>query len=573
MEARNRTLPDWLTRIRTRQIKLPRFQRFEAWTHSTITGLLNTVLQELPAGAVLVLEIGDEEPFVSRTVVGAPTEGERVTEHLLDGQQRLTALWRVLHDNYPDRSYFVSLQTDEDSGAPYSIKSWQRWEKNGNRYPEWLNRPAQVWQQNLIPVHMLRPGDDAAADFKAWAKLAADVDTDQLLEIIEQGNRLRQKFQAFNIPFLSLPSSTPKETALNVFIQMNTSATQLSTYDIVVAQVEAGTEKSLHELVSDLKADVPYLEELIDPSDLTLSVSALLQDKAPIKTTFLSKGFSNGLIDNWDIARRGIRRAVQFLEDEKISDSKRLPTDVVVAPLAALWGLAPDGLDAEGQARTLLRKYLWRACFTERYERTSATRALVDFRDMKSIMEGRSANATIFNETDYPLPSRDQIVGAGWPVKKDRLPRVVLALSLRAGGYDLADGSLVTRDNLKKREYHHLFPVARLKAENKDDRDIFRALNCALVTWKTNRNISDKTPEKYLAERLEGSSLGEEEVRSRLASHLVPYDEMKTGNYDTFLLHRADAMFDLYAKTLHRRDGLNIIINADAHAALNHAAK
>jgi hypothetical protein len=72
VEARNRTLPNWFTRIRTRQITLPRFQRFEAWTHTQVTALLNTVLQGLPAGAVLTLEVGDTEAFVSRPMVGAP---------------------------------------------------------------------------------------------------------------------------------------------------------------------------------------------------------------------------------------------------------------------------------------------------------------------------------------------------------------------------------------------------------------------------------------------------------------------------------------------------------------------
>ena len=51
MEARNRLLPDWFTRVRTRQIKLPRFQRHEAWKHDQITALLNNVLRELPAGS------------------------------------------------------------------------------------------------------------------------------------------------------------------------------------------------------------------------------------------------------------------------------------------------------------------------------------------------------------------------------------------------------------------------------------------------------------------------------------------------------------------------------------------
>jgi hypothetical protein len=59
------------------------------------------------------------------------------------------------------------------------------------------------------------------------------------------------------------------------------------------------------------------------------------------------------------------------------------------------------------------------------------------------------------------------------------------------------------------------------------------------VTWQTNRNISDKEPERYLAERLDGTPLGEAEVRQRLASHLIPYDEMVTGDYGQFLEERA----------------------------------
>ena len=60
MEARNRKLTDWFTRIRTGQILLPRFQRHEAWSHREITSLLESVLRDLPTGAVLTLEIGDD---------------------------------------------------------------------------------------------------------------------------------------------------------------------------------------------------------------------------------------------------------------------------------------------------------------------------------------------------------------------------------------------------------------------------------------------------------------------------------------------------------------------------------
>lgn len=229
---------------------------------------------------------------------------------------------------------------------------------------------------------------------------------------------------------------------------------------------------------------------------------------------------------------------------KKIFDSKRLPTDVVVAPLSALWAIAPVGGDAEGRIRALLRKYLWRTCFTDRYERTSATRVHADHRELKKLITGEQVAPKIFDSQEYPLPSAEQLLNAGWPTQKDRLPRAILALTLRAGGRDLADASAVTRDNLKKREYHHLFPVARLSADGKSEKEIYKALNCALVTWKTNRTIGAQAPERYLAERCDQAHLGEDEVRARLTTHMVTYDDLKTGNYQQFLERRANSLIE-----------------------------
>src|SRR5258708_23735204 len=92
MDSRNRPLSEWLIRIRTGQIKLPRFQRFEAWPHANVTSVLNNVLRDLPIGALLILEVNaDNEPFVSRTVVGAEKTGEQVNEsHLVPYEEMVT---------------------------------------------------------------------------------------------------------------------------------------------------------------------------------------------------------------------------------------------------------------------------------------------------------------------------------------------------------------------------------------------------------------------------------------------------------------------------------------------------
>ena len=541
INAQNRLLPDWFARVRTRQTVLPRFQRFEAWGHANVTQMFNTILRRLPLGAVLILEIGNEEPFISRPIVGAPIDGERITEHLLDGQQRLTALWRGLHNNYEDRTYYLYLSEDEESGMPYYVDSIGRWKKAGDRYrrPFWASDPGQLWGRRMIPLDLCAPGDAANDRYKLWAKEAIK-DADEREAVGEIRAKVRETFATFNMPYLSLPVTTSKDTALDVFIKMNTSAAPLSTYDIVVAQVEAALGQSLHELVGACREACPGIVAYYEPEDLVLYASALLQDKPPTNATYLTKGFGEALLAHWDELVRGVQRTVTFLEEERVFDAKRLPTDVVLPVLTALWAGAPQSLDAEGRARTILRKYLWRAFFSTRYEKSTNSRALADYLELRALVAQTDApQPAIFDDVQYPLPQTDELIAARWPTNKDRLGRAVLALALHQGGLDLADGSTVSRTNLPKREYHHLFPDAHLDRQGYSDAEIYRSLNCALVTWQTNRNISDKEPERYLAERLVGTPLGEAEVRQRLDSHLIPYDEMVADDYSQFLEQRA----------------------------------
>ncbi|MFN9952409.1 MAG: hypothetical protein ACK55I_04855, partial [bacterium] len=56
------------------------------------------------------------------------------------------------------------------------------------------------------------------------------------------------------------------------------------------------------------------------------------------------------------------------------------------------------------------------------------------------------------------------------------------------------------------------------------------ALNCALITGKTNRTIGRKEPLMYLKERYEWTT--ETIVAQRLNSHLIPLVELKSGDYE-----------------------------------------
>ena len=548
--AHDRILPDWFTKIRTRQTVLPRFQRHEAWDHKRVTSMLNTILDGLPVGATLVLSVGDEEPFFSRPIATAPVDGERVTEHLLDGQQRITGLWRALaRNNYDDRTFYLVRRNGEDNEGQYRVSSIKNYFKNGEKYPLWANDPQKLWRRYHIPIDLVAPTEDDRSklqELREWVKSAIE-DRDFGDHIFDELIGVRDQFRSFNLPYLLLPLGTPPATAVDVFVKMNTSFAKLKIYNIVVALIEAGLGESLHDYVRGRRLECPSIlryqsDESSGFERFVLNANALMQHRVPNEVSFMHRDFGRDLLADVDRFKSGLRRTVEFLEEERVFDYRRLPSSVVIPVLVALWAHTPDGLDVEGRARSIMRRYIWRAFFTTRYEVATTARQLEDFNQIKAmILDPGSVQPRVFLDSEYPLPSKEDLISAGWPKSANRLARAILGLSLRNGGIDLADGSQASHSNLAKREYHHIFPDGHLKDQyGSDVVASSRALNCALISWRTNRNIAAKDPRTYLQERLEGTYLTETELRARLASHFIPYDSMYEGNYDGFLHKRAE---------------------------------
>ena len=532
MEARNRPTKDWLMKLRTGEILLPRFQRHEVWGPTTIAAFLTSVVRDLPTGSTLTWEVWGKEPFVSRRIEGTPGESEKVKELLLDGQQRLTALWRALTDNYPDRTYLVLDPEDKENREVIGVS---RWERDGKKYPLWIDQPRECWKRKHIPLRLLNP--DNESKFSNWAD---EVSMDS--KIRDRIVGLRGEIRDYNLPVLSLPSSCGKEVATEVFVKLNTTLVRLTAFDIIVAQLEAALGESLHDLVASLKSRVPKIAHYIEPSNLVLSVSALLQDKPPNQRGYFSLDLEKFVKEDWSKIVKGTKEAVQFLEDEKVIDRDRLPIESVLAPLIALWAEAPETPDERGNTRILLRKYLWKAFFTDRYDRAVPTAVLQDYRVLKKVIAGeaRETEVPCYSSNEYPLPNKEELIQTRWPRYKDRLARALLLLTIRGGAEDIKDGASLSKDNIEERHYHHLFPIAWLE-EKRLSQHPNRALNCILISRKSNEEISAKEPIKYLLETCEASDLGKDEIHRRLGTHFVNFDLLTEGNYSKFLDEKARA--------------------------------
>lgn len=345
MQARDWTVEEWLSRISSGQVQLPRFQRFEAWGHREVADLAQTVLDELPSGATLILEVGDKPLFKHRPLHTAPKGPERLTELILDGQQRLTALYRSLNDTYEDRTFFVDLSSRDEETGGYGVVSQHRYSKNGQTYPLWANDAKQTLEREYLPLKLLRPGENGASELEKWLEVATDNDDSQQLKLFKLTNQLRTRVAHFNLPYLFLPVGMEKPTVLSVFVKMNTRQVRLTAFDIVVAEVEAETGESLHDLVSSLNGQVPKLSRYGEPSDLVLDASSLLQGRPPNQAGYFGINWSE-MIGQWDDLVSGAKQAVAFLEQERVLDQDRLPSRAPLAPLIALWAHAPDSPDA-----------------------------------------------------------------------------------------------------------------------------------------------------------------------------------------------------------------------------------
>jgi hypothetical protein len=551
-KAQDRTLGDWFHYIQQGMIKLPRFQRFEAWDRHRIASFLNTIINNLPVGVTLALEVAGPEKFQSRYIATSdPTSPGTVTQHLLDGQQRLTAFWRSIHNNYEWETFFVYLsqfeQGGSEQGTDVEIRCVPRWiNKNDLRMPRWAEDPAQCLGRGLLPVSLLRPGD-ITTEIDLWLGQAtkplepADTDVNALAKykaytasrekIKAEITKLRERVAHFNLPYLSLPADTAKDVALQVFINMNTNSKPLSLYDIIVAEVESVAETSLHLLEESLTEKCPKAGHYGNVSDLILSTSALLQEKLPNARGMIEMD-KKQMLDNWPKLERGLKHMASFLEGQGVLDEARLPTNAVLAVIAAAYEAIPEHGDYRAKAERLLRRYLWSAFFTDRYENTAASRAYADFKALMTLLknpeftEDDVESVPVLNRKEFPLADVDSLKVAGWPKAAGIEARASLAVTTYLGAMDFADHQTATFESIQNREYHHIFPDALL-AEVKIGS--YLALNCALVTWKTNRMIGRSDPLDYLKARVHWAD--ETIVRARLKTHLISYDLLSKAHY------------------------------------------
>lgn len=452
-------------------------------------------------------------------------------------------------NNYEGETFFVYIPEFDQFGDQESTEQFiyfrPRFMHRGQRYPLWCNKPEECLTRGMIPTDLLKP-KDIQSEIDSWIKSATDLkkptDPEKFEEffnwkkqISDRINELRSVIRNYNLPYLSLPSATPKDVALDVFINMNTNSKPLSAYDIIVAEIESVKGKSLHELQHELDIKHPDIKYYFDLSYLILNSSALLQEKLPNQKGLwdMDKAI---MVDNWSTMEFGLAEMSTFLYTEGVIDRDRLPTNAVLAVIAALYPYVSKHGDERGVHELILRKYLWSAFFTDRYENSAATNAYYDYIALKRIFtrsikddgtHWSEKDVPILNRNNYPLADAEELILAGWPKRETIRGKAILSVACKLGSRDFATNQIVARNNIEERHYHHIFPDALLQEAGIEGSI---ALNCALILDNTNLVIGRKDPLVYLKDRYKWIS--QDVVDERLFSHLIPVAELANGGYE-----------------------------------------
>ena len=537
MEVPSKKIEDWLNDIERGLVRLPDFQREQAWDYERIEKFIWAILQDRPLGIFLALAVDHNKKIETKFIDGAPKETrEGCNMLILDGQQRLTSLWKSLNDKHKDKSISIEVKYIESKFKPEGVIASKKVSSGTkNNYNTSNSIPAS------IPVKYLRPGEKARSQMEDWL--------DQIESGVKDKNRfkmfrsiiydLRNKIASTTIPYYELPANMERKEVIDIFMVTNTSSVKLTNYDLAVALMSQSTKKNLRKIVDKIEDKVPGIEVLDAPvGELLLKIQCLRQGKKPNYQSFLYDLDFDKLLKGLGEIEEGLKWAMELLDQIGIVTNQRLPSVVPLRVLPALHKYLPKKGTPKSHSLKLAKMFLWWAFLTDRYDRQANDRLKQDFDELKEVLEGNNINIDKINLKKKvsifkcDIPNINEIKQAAWPRTQSTFGRGIIAACSLREFRDIATGEPLYKKG-NDVDYHHIFSKKQLKAAKLQRNEIFLALNCMLLNSDTNRNKwRDKLPGDFLEKEIQQAKLGdktaESAIKRRLETHLLPVESLIT---------------------------------------------
>jgi hypothetical protein len=467
------------------EIVLPDIQREYVWSGSRIPRLLDSLTQQWPVGSVLLWRTALDIPTKTAAIAQGDPAGVKPAI-LLDGQQRLTTLARVMA---PDQ--VPAGEKTADVRFHPGIREFRNANAVQKKDPNWIRVSA-----------ILAPG----AQFRELLRpLALDQSLeDEWTDVISS---VAKRVREYMIPVQTVDVDD-YETAAEIFNRVNTGGTRLSKGDLVMGSM-AARWRGGRDVIEDFEADLRAKGWGIN-REVLLRIMSVLALGSPNHIRLIELKHEDAWIKAWGETQHAVLDAVNFLRDDvRILSRALLPTEYVVL-LPSIFLHDRKGQFRPGEADQLARWLLLSSAFGH-YSGSLETTLAADISILRSgdrppseqlpaliraAQEPRSPGARISAED---LRGRTQ---------KSPLLRLLQLRATQLGAESWVSNRAITWDpnhNGLSVEVHHVFPKAWMRKQGKAQHpELDTIANFAFLSKWDNIKISDDDPAKYLAQADEG---------------------------------------------------------------------
>lgn len=554
-----------LSEVASGKLGLPQFQRDFIWAPANTASLLSSIMARYPAGSILAWRPGAQS-LEARAIADAPAlrPGNQPSRLILDGQQRITALYRAL-EGKTEEVYFIALEALVDVETfelrPHEEIVWEavvqareltagerkaRSRKKDPREPAHFTRE---WQYENFRFPLGENFDD-------WTDGLVDAEGEERKRRRDVLRAVRELYltqlRAYRFPVTTLTEEASLSAVCNVFEKLNSNSIRLGPFEILTAKfykdgvnLRALWEKSTadHSVLRDPSLENDHSGFSIDPY-LLLQVITLIRYGSPQRRAVLDKLTPKDVDENWVNVSIALKRVIEWMRDScGVIHRDLLPYQAILVPITGAW-MYRDTLPGAKKADALkkISRYFWASVFTTNFDQGGASQSEKDYKDLIAWIRGeRQQDGEVRPEALSQIRIKaDDLLAA--TVKKKALLQGLMALSVLAGGKDFHKAERLTPSTYveSKVNSHHLFPRARLA-----DKDTWSGidpqgmsaeliLNRALIDAETNRRIAAKKPSTYLLE-MEDAGADLEEL---LGSHLASAEILRSDQYREFVLDR-----------------------------------
>ncbi len=566
----------FLADIAQGKTQLPDFQRDWLWDDQRIVSLLASISQSFPIGVVMMLETGsDAVRFKLRPVEGVPEESIRAEPErlILDGQQRLTALFQALQSGKAVatrdtrrqktlRWYYLDMtkalnQDDERENAIISLPKNRRTRDFRGNVIDDYSSPDSEYAACLFPLAKVFNYADWRWGFNKYWNYAPE--KGELFDAFEQ--EIVKRFEQYQIPLILLKKGTPKKAVCQVFEKVNTGGVSLSVFELLTATYAADNFRLREDWDARQKqlAKHPVLED-IQSSDFLQAVTLLTTrdrrekalgqsvaaDRAPGINCRREAILDLEDYEAWaDHATVGFEKAAKLLFSQKLFDSRDLPYRTQLTPLAAILATLGDRSEKDGVRAKLIRWY-WCGVFGELYGGSIETRFANDLPEVLDWIDGGPEPATVVDANFaavrlLTLRTRNSAAYKG-----------LYALLLRNGAWDFLSGETIDVQMYSddKIDIHHIFPRAWCLEKEVDANRCDSIVNKTPLSARTNRIIGGKPPSIYLPRIQRLAGIDESRMNQILQSHVIDPEAPRADDFEAFWKKREEALLDRIEKAI-----------------------